>query len=391
MVKPVSVVHIVTKMELGGAQQVALDILSNMDTSQFAPVLVTGPEGYLLEEARSMGFPVYIADHMEREIHPVKDAFAVRELRKIISKVEDAAIVHTHSSKAGILGRWAAHREGVPVIIHTIHGFGITPYHSPLMRSILIASEKIASRISTRLVAVSDSNRMDGVRWGIFEPEKCSVIYCGFDLDPVYEASSVRGRLEAENGIPHDAPLVLMAACLKPQKAPLDFVSVARSVRSRREDVHFMIAGDGELAEDVRKSAQSAGLGGVFHLLGWRDDVYDLMKSSDVVILTSRWEGLPLVIPQAQSAQRPVVATAVDGSVEAVEDGVDGFLCPPGDIDGMARRVLELIDDRELARRMGVEGRKAAARFSRNRMVRMYESLYESLLLERCESTGGAG
>ncbi len=380
---PVPVVHIVTKMELGGAQQVALDILSNMDNSRFAPILVTGPEGYLLEDARSKGFPVYVASHMDRSINPLKDAVAVRELRRIISGVGNAAVVHTHSSKAGILGRLAAHREGIPVVMHTIHGFGITPAQNPLVRSALIAAERYASGISTHLVAVSDSSRMDGVRWGIFEPEKCSVIYCGFDLDPIYEAGPIRDDLEAENGIPRDAPLVLMVACLKPQKAPMDFVRMAQSVRSRREDVHFMIAGDGELGAQIREAAQNAGLGGVLHLLGWRDDVYSLMKSSDIVVLTSRWEGLPLVIPQAQSAERPVVATAVDGSVEAIEDGVNGILCPPGDMGAMARKVLDLLGDLESAHRMGMEGRRSASRFARDRMVRMYEGLYDRLLSER--------
>ncbi|MFV1957381.1 MAG: glycosyltransferase, partial [bacterium] len=321
----VRVVHIITKMELGGAQQVALDILSQMDRNRFTPVLITGPEGYLLDGAMSMGFEVYIAESMEREIRPINDFKAYKEIAGILSGIPETAIVHTHSSKAGILGRWAAVKTDVPVIIHTIHGFGVTPTQPLYMRYALRIAERLTSRISTHLVAVSESNRSDGIRWGVFRSDKCSVIYCGFGLEPIYAARPIREDLERSHGIPLRAPLVLMAACLKPQKAPLDYVRVAETVHGSRPDAHFMVAGDGELAGDMAREVKRAGLEGAFHLLGWRDDVFSLMKSSDVVILTSLWEGLPLVIPQAHAAGKPFIATSVDGSVEAITDGVDGF------------------------------------------------------------------
>ncbi len=181
----VRVVHIITKMELGGAQQVALDILSQMDRNRFTPVLITGPEGYLLDGAMSMGFEVYIAESMEREIRPINDFKAYREIAGILSGIPETAIVHTHSSKAGILGRWAAVKTDVPVIIHTIHGFGVTPTQPLYMRYALRIAERLTSRISTHLVAVSESNRSDGIRWGVFRSDKCSAIYCGFGLEPI--------------------------------------------------------------------------------------------------------------------------------------------------------------------------------------------------------------
>lgn len=385
---PAPVIHIITKMELGGAQQVALDILTRMDRDRFTPVLITGPEGYMLDEARSRGFEVHIAESMEREIRPVKDLAAYREIRAILSRIPGASVVHTHSSKAGILGRWAAAKSGVPVIIHTIHGFGITPAQPFHMRSALRIAERLTSRISTHMVAVSESNRSDGIRWGIFGPDKCSVIYCGFDLDPIYAARSNREDLGRSHGIPPKAPLVLMVACLKPQKAPLDFVRAARTVARSLPDAHFMVAGDGELAGDMLAEVKRNGLEGAFHLLGWREDVFSLMKSSDVVILTSLWEGLPLVIPQAHAAGKPFVATAVDGSVEAVNDGVDGFLCPPGENGVMADRILTLLSDPDLAGRMGSEGQEKAKLFNRERMVRMYEDLYTELLIKKGVCSG---
>lgn len=379
---PLPVVHIITKLEFGGAQQVALDILSHIDRGRFSPHLITGRQGYLMEAAQGLGFPVHIAGSMEREIHPRLDAAAFREIRKIIRGIGGVAVVHTHSSKAGILGRWAAHREGVPVVVHTIHGYGITPLQSSLQRGMLKAVERMTSRVTTHLVAVSARTRQDGVGWGLFRPDQCSVIHCGFDLEPAFNAVPIRGRLSEEHGIPADVPLALMVACLKPQKAPHDFVGAADIVRRTFPRAHFMIAGDGQLRGAVEEEIRRRNLSGVVHLLGWREDVFDLMKSADVVVLTSLWEGLPLVIPQAHASGKPVVATSVDGSPEAVREGVDGYLCDPGDVESVADRIVRLFRDPERAARMGEAGLETARRFHRDTMVRKQEELYLRLLEE---------
>ena len=389
--RPLPLVHIITKLEFGGAQQVALDILAHVDRTRFTPHLITGQEGYLMETAKGLGFPVHIARRMEREINPLRDWAAFREIRMIIREIPDVAVVHTHSSKAGILGRWAAHREGVPVIVHTIHGFGITPLHSPLTRGMLKGAERMTSRVTTHLVAVSERTRQDGIRWGLFGPGQCSVIHCGFDLEPVRDARPMRDRLNEEQGIPNDAPLALMVACLKHQKAPLDFARAAERVHRALPGAHFMVAGDGDLRSALEEEIRRRGLSDVFHLLGWREDVFPLMKSADVVVLTSLWEGLPLVIPQAHASGKPMVATAVDGSPEAVEEGVDGFLCEPGDVGSIADRVIGLLRDPDLARRMGEAGLRSSGRFDRDLMVRRQEELYIRLLKGRGAAIPGEG
>ncbi len=388
---PVPLVHIITKLEFGGAQQVALDILAHVDRARFTPHLITGQEGYLMEAARGLGFPVHIARNMEREIRPVKDLAAYREIRSILREISRVAVVHTHSSKAGILGRWAAHREGVPVIVHTIHGYGITPLQPGMVRGFLKTAERMTSRVTTHLIAVSQRTREDGIQWGLFGPDKSSVILCGFDLEPVHAAVPMRHQLESEHGIPADAPLALMVACLKHQKAPLDFARAAERVRLSHPEAHFMVAGDGELRSVLETEIRRLGLSDVFHLLGWREDVFGLMKSADVIVLTSLWEGLPLVIPQAHASGRPMVATAVDGSVEAVTEGVDGYLCDPGDLGCFADRIIRLFEDPDLARRMGEAGLQSARRFDRDIMVRKQEELYSELLQNRGADLAGEG
>jgi glycosyltransferase involved in cell wall biosynthesis len=381
---PVKVVHIITRLELGGAQRNTLFTVANLDRARFLPVLVTGPGGILMEEARALGVPLEVAPSLARPLSPLRDLAAFREVRALLRRRHpDAAIVHTHSSKAGIVGRWAARSAGAPVIVHTIHGWGVTPGQGGALRTALLLAERATARVTTRFVAVSRKNLEDGVAWGVFARERCTVIRSGVDLAAFAAAVPDRAGLERETGIPADAPLVLMPACLKPQKDPLAFVAAAALVARDHPRARFAVAGDGEMARAVRDEAERLGLAGVFHLLGWRFDLPSLVAGAAVVVLTSRWEGLPQVIPQARAAGRPLVVTAVDGSPEAVSDGVSGFLVPPGDPGAAAARISQLLSDPALARRMGEAGRRGLEEFGREAMVRAQEKLYLELLAER--------
>ncbi len=381
---PVKVVHIITMLELGGAQRNTLHTVSRLDRARFSPVLAAGPGGELMEESRALGVPLEIVPHLTRPISPLRDLAACRELAAMLRRRHpDAGIVHTHSSKAGIVGRWAARLAGVPVIVHTIHGWGMTPAQGGMLQKAILMAERATARVTTRFIAVSERNRRDGVLWGVFPPEKCVVIRSGVDLAAFSSARSDREGLARETGIPAAAPLVLMPACLKPQKDPLAFAAAAARVHRRRPEAHFAVAGDGELAAPLRAEVERLGLADCFHLLGWRRDLPRLMAGAAVVVLTSRWEGLPQVIPQARSAGRPVVATAVDGAPEAVQDGVNGFLVPPGDPAAAADRIISLLSDPALARRMGEAGRAGLAEWDRDAMVRAQERLYLELLEEK--------
>ncbi len=380
----VPVIHIITRMEFGGAQQNTLHTVTSLDRERFRPVLLTGPGGYLMPKVRDLGVDLRIVTSLDRAIKPVADAAAYREIAGLLGPFRGRpAIVHTHSSKAGILGRWAAHRSGIPVILHSIHGFGFTPAQGPVMRYLLRSAERFTSRITDHFIAVSESNRLDGIRYGLFTAGRCSVIRSGFDLESFRRAQPHPPDLLRQLGVPQGAPLVLMVACLKPQKAPLDFVKVAALTHGEVPEARFLIAGDGVMRGALLQEIDRLGLKDVFLAPGWREDVPELIKSSLVVVLTSRWEGLPRVIPQAKAAGRPVVATAVDGSVEAIRDSVDGYLCSPGDVDTLADRVIRLLKDPDLAHRMGREGSRMVDEFDQDTMVRKQEELYERLLKEK--------
>jgi glycosyltransferase involved in cell wall biosynthesis len=289
-------------------------------------------------------------------------------------------IVHTHSSKAGILGRWAAYLAGAPVIVHTVHGWGHHDRQHPLVRRLYIVLEQLTQRITARLIVVSPRNIQKGLADGIAAPEKYVTIRSGIDVGRFRQPSRPRDVIRDELGVPRGAPVVGTVTRLSPQKAPLDFISGAAQVAARRGDVHFVLVGDGPLRPAVEARLAELGLAERVHLTGLRRDIPDLMHSFDVFALTSLWEGLPRVLPQAMVTGLPVVATAVDGNAEVVADGVNGYLTPPGDPGAMATALLELLENPALSRSMGDAGRARAGEFDVRRMVSDIAALYRVLL-----------
>ena len=375
------VCHVITQLELGGAQQNTLFTVAHLDQGRFEPSLIAGPGGLLDGEARRLnGIPVRFVPSLGRAVLPLSDVGALGAIRKELRALEPD-IVHTHSSKAGILGRWAAHLEGVPVVIHSIHGFGFHKGQALPVRAAFRAAERLTSGVTTHFIAVSASNRDQGIALGLFPERKATLIHSGIELERFRRAGTAESRaLRSELGIPEAAPLAGMIACLKPQKSAMDFVRAAGLLASEFPEARFLIAGDGEQRSLVEGAIARAGLGTRFHLLGWRRDIPAIVASLDVCVLTSRWEGLPRVIPEAMAAGKPVVATRVDGSAEAVRDGVTGYLCEPGDARTIAARIGALLADPARARAMGDAARPLAAAWDIHEMVRAQETLYGSLL-----------
>ena len=381
MTTPVSVAHIITKLELGGAQQNTLFTVSHLDPRRFRPILITGEPGMLDDEARGLsGVEFHQVPSLVRPIQPAADLRALLGLTRLLRRLRPT-IVHTHSSKAGILGRWAARLAGVSIIIHSIHGFGFTPGQQPLLQRLLIGLERATGRFTTRLIAVSDANRRLGMRLGLFPAERCTVIRSGIDLTRFRQTRLDVEEKKRELGAGPGRPVVGMIAPLKPQKAPLDFVRVAALVHKVRPEAQFLLIGDGELRSEVEAAAQRQGLGDSFRLLGWRRDIAEILRCLDVFVLTSRWEGLPRVYLEALASGVPVVGTNVDGAAEVVHEGVNGYLVEPGDVGRMAKEVLGLLADAEQARRMGRQGQSLSKEFDIHAMVRRQEDEYERLIV----------
>jgi glycosyltransferase involved in cell wall biosynthesis len=389
MARTIHVCHVITLLELGGAQENTLYTVSHLG-EPFRSSLVAGPGGILDDDARGLGLPVHFVPSLRRHVRPGHDLAALLALVRIFRR-ERPDIVHTHSSKAGILGRLAARLARVPRVVHTIHGYGFNATRSKVTRRAFIALERLATRLTDRLIAVSRANLEQGVALGLFAPEQVALIRSGVPLAEFEAASKRAGRhgLRQELGLPEDAPLVGMIACLKPQKAPLTFLEVAARVIRDIPGATFLVAGDGELRGAVEKRAAELGLNGHLRLLGWRRDVPEVMASLDVLLHTSVWEGLPRVLPEAIASGVPIVATSVDGTSEILRDGRSGIVRSPGDVEGLAAGVKRLLLDRAYARSLAEKARSVLTEFDIDAMVRAQERLYLEVL-EKGRSGRGA-
>ncbi len=389
----ITVCHIITQLELGGAQQNTLYTVKHLNRSEFTPVLITAAEGMLIPEAEGYrDVKKYYIPSLRREISPYHDAKALHQIRRILTEESQQArvplIVHTHSSKAGIIGRWAAKWAGVSQIVHSVHGFGFHQYQPFLKRWIFILLERMTSKITNHFIAVSSANIATGIRFKLFRSSQISLIRSGIDLSqfqkyardslPNFEQWRVNKARALQ--LPTHVPIVGMIACFKPQKAPEDFVRIIKRLTANIPDVHAVMVGDGILRPQIEQLIMENDLEEHISLLGWREDIPELLPLFEVLVLTSRWEGLPRVCPQAMAAGVPIVATAVDGIPEAVQDGVNGYLQTPGDIQGFARKLEYLLQHPDVSRKMGRQGRQRVAEFDIHRMVEQQEALYHSLV-----------
>ena len=262
------------------------------------------------------------------------------------------------------------------MVIHTVHGFGFHPRQRPGVRRFYVALERLAARWTSHVIAVAQADLDEGVALGLFARERATLIRSGIEIARYAGAGIDREATVRALGFDPTRPLVGMVACLKPQKNPVDFVRAAALVAARVPEAQFLLAGDGVLRPAVEEEIRRSGLGERFRMLGWRRDVDAIIPCLDVLVLTSLWEGLPRVFPQAMAAGRPVVAYRVDSAPEAVTEGVTGHLVAPGDFAGAAARIAGLLVDPALARRMGAAGRERVGEFDADLMVRTQEELY---------------
>ncbi len=359
-----------------------LHVVSHLDPMKYRVVLISGPGGLLTEEAQRLPHvELNILSALGRAIHPLDDLVALVGLTKLLRRLRPS-IVHTHSSKAGILGRWAAWFAGVPTIVHTIHGYGITPVQPRWMKWLLIGLERITGWITTQWVAVSQADIKKGMAWRLFR-NNVLLIRPGIDPRPFQHviAGSYREQLRQELGAEPGTSLIGTVTCLKPQKAPEDFIQVAKLVTTSLPNVRFVLVGDGELRGKIESLIAHQSLHDCVHLTGWRRDIPAVMQALDIFVLTSHWEGLPRVLLEARSAALPIVTTNVGGADEVVVEPTIGELCHAGDINGLADALIRVLS--RPARPAGlhsVEPSLLPREFHISETVRQYERLYDRLL-----------
>ena len=307
-------------------------------------------------------------------VDPISDARVGLQLTKLIRSGQ-YDLVHAHASKPGFLTRIAAFGTGIPVL-YSPHCFAFHAGAGRLTSLVISSLECVAARFTTRIVAVADGERQLARRYHVGRDDQFAVIYTGIDPAPLRQPVDV-ACLKESLGIPAVAQVIGSVGRLSEQKSPLDFVQMAEVVHRSKSDVHFVWVGDGPLETELRKLSASLHLDSVIHWLGQRKDVPQLLRMFDCFVLTSRWEGFPLVALEAMAADVPVVATDILGTREAIQHGVNGYLAPVGDSETIARFVLDLLADPAKANLFRAESRaRIDTEFTRGRMVASIEDLY---------------
>jgi glycosyltransferase involved in cell wall biosynthesis len=379
---PVRIVRVIARLNVGGPAIHATLLTSRLDPARFTTTLVTGAEeasegNYLALHGRQA--QVELIPDLGREIRPVRDLRTLRDLVRIIRRVRPH-IVHTHTAKAGAVGRVAALVCGVPIVVHTFHGHVLRGYFSPAKTALYRGIERTLARRTDRLLTVTDRVRDELLALGVGRPEQYVTVPLGFDLAPLLQAEHRRGELRRELGL-GQAPLVGIVARLVPIKAHEVFLAAAARVHAAMPDVRFLVVGDGERRAELERQVDALGLRAATRFLGWRADLDRLYADVDVVVLTSRNEGSPVALIEAMAAGVPVVSTAVGGVPDVVQDGASGLLAAIDDEAAIAGHVLTLLGDRDLVARMGAVGRaRVAATYGADRLVADIEALYTDLL-----------
>jgi glycosyltransferase involved in cell wall biosynthesis len=380
------VAHIITRLIIGGAQENTL--LTVEDQHRLFGDDVTlisgpglGPEGSLVERARAGGLAIHIVPELRRSIHPWRDWSSYRRLLTLLAEIRPE-IVHTHSSKAGILGRAAAARLGIPAV-HTIHGAAFHYGQSALAHRAYIAAEKWAAPRCRRLISVCDAMTEHYVAAHIAPRDRFVTIYSGLEVEPFLNPPRPRDVVRAELGLSPQHVVVTKVARLFHLKGHEFVIAAAAKVVRQNANVRFLFVGDGNLRSRFEDEIARAGLTDAFVFTGLvpPSQVPELIHASDIVVHTSLWEGLARVLPQALIAGKPVVSYDVDGAREVVLPGQTGYLLPPQSVDELAAALSELAGDAALRERLGRTGRERfTEQFRHETMTRRIREVYADVL-----------
>ncbi len=379
MDRKLNICHVITRMIVGGAQENTLLTCLGHIQKGHDVTLVTGPspgpEGELLKTRDINGLKIIVNPHLVREISPYHDLAAYFSLKKFFRK-NRFDVVHTHSSKAGVIGRLAADAAKVPFIVHTVHGQAFHPYEKAWRNFIFKTSELLAAKHCHKIFAVAQAMVDQCVRAGIAKPEKYKVVYSGIELEPFLK-SEPDCELRKKLGIPENAPVIGTVARLFPLKGYEDFLPAAEIIAKKHPETCFLLVGDGIMKEQIQKFAEFAKMKFFFAGLVPPSEVHKYTALMDVLVHLSLREGLPRAVVQGLASGKPAVGFALDGTPEVIIEVKTGFILKPGDVTGVAEKINFLLENPDKAREMGSAGRTMVSeKFDWKRMADILEEEY---------------
>lgn len=381
----VRVLHIITRLDRGGSAENTLLTVARMSRSRFHATLaygVTRGERSPTEAlARELGVCFEEIPHLVRPIHPLRDTLALWSLWRLACR-GGFDIVHTHTSKAGILGRLAAWLARIPIIVHTPHGHVFYGYRGPAMTRVFVWLERWCARFTDRIIALTAADAEDHVRFGVAAAERFAVIHSGVDFSSGGRTPDAREKIREVLGLEAGALAIGTLGRLTAIKGHTDLLRAFAEVRRQLDKAWLVVVGDGEERAALSDLAEDLGLAEFVRFAGWRDDVFGTLSGLDIFAFPSLNEGMGKALVEAMYVGLPCVATQVGGIPELIEDGEDGLLIPPRRPDLLASSLLRVAGDPDLASRLGRAAALRARAYSVEGMVEAIEELYEELLSE---------
>jgi glycosyltransferase involved in cell wall biosynthesis len=386
--EPIRIVRIITRLNIGGPALHVIHLHTGLDPARFRQLLIAGREytreGSLAEVALARGVDlIQVPDLFPDMQFLLRDARALLALLRVLRRVRPH-IVHTHTTKAGLLGRVAARLAGVPVVVHTFHGHVLSHYYGPVQTKLLRFMERVLGLMTDRIVAVSEQVRKDLLMFGIGDAEKVVVITLGLDLQPFLRCGAYRGMWRREIGARSEEPLVGIVGRIFPVKNHRLFLEAGAILSRAMPQVRFAVVGDGVLHGEMERLAQALGLGDRVIFAGWQRDLPRVYADLDALVITSKNEGTPVAAIEAMAAGVPVVATRVGGVPDLIADGKTGLLVPPEDAPALAAALQAVLTDRARAAALAEDARASVReRFEVSRLLADIEALYLDLLAQK--------
>lgn len=389
---PHTVIHLITRLDWGGSAQNTLLTAVGHDRSRFVPLVVAGAIGQWDDQGgqqagdaqssvlQRAGVRWLVLPSLTREVNPIKDLVALWQLIRLFRR-ERPTIVHTHTSKAGALGRLAAWIARVPALVHTPHGHVYYGHFGRVLSGLFLLIERALARVTTAMIALTEAEREEHLFHGVGCRGTFAVVPSGIDVERFRRVNAGAGVRPAGATYPSGAFVIGSVGWLTPVKGHAVLIEAMAILKPKYPHAHLLLIGSGGLRDELQRLAGRLGVESSVDFLGMRTDVPECLAALHCFVLPSFNEGMGRALVEAMAAARPVVASRVGGIPAIVEDRRTGFLVPPGDPEALAAAVAELIAQPELARRLGLAARERIdAAFSVPGMVRAVESVYDEAL-----------